>query len=260
MSKYEAIFSNVLATSVLPILKQESVRTAEKIRQEVIRRIENSIGNNYWPKLSTRYLKRKIKYGYASETDPRMLMMTRQYIKSIVVTQTEYGATVGVKDILHWTPILTNKGAKKRTRKTEKARSGGYTSVPMIKIAEWLEYGTTMSKIGRGGPASGQPWHIPPRPHWRPAQQKFIREFGQTKKRITKAMSEAMQKALERELANASIGLGLSTVRFKNEIQTRDKFKIRLNKASRMMNRMKKYEYQKAGLPPPEDINDLEEV
>lgn len=259
MSKYEAIFSNVLATSVMPVIKQESVRIAEKIRKEVIRRIEQAANINQWPELSPRYLKRKIKYGYASKVDPRMLMMTRQYIKSIVVTKTKYGATVGVKDIMHWTPTLTGKVTRPRTNPKTIARSGG-KAVPMVLIAEWLEYGTTMSKVGRGGPKAGQPWHIPPRPHWRPAQQKFIRELGQTRERITKAMSEAMQKALERELANASVGLGSSTVRFENEIQTRKQFDMRLNKASRMMNRLKRYEYQKANLPVPSDINDVEEI
>lgn len=256
MSNYEAIFSNVLATSVMPVIKGESIRIAEKIKKEVIRRIENQIGLG--PELSQRYLKRKIKYGYGSET----LIMTRQYINSIVITRTEYGATVGVKNTTHWTPTLTGRVTRARTKAKTIERSGG-KAVPMIKIAEWMEYGTTMRKRGRGGPAVGQPWHIPPRPHWRPAQQKFIRELGQMRDRITKAMSEALHRALEIELNNNPDSDGITPsgrVRFETEPQSRGRFKVRLNRASRLMNRQKKYEYQKAGLPFTEDIDDVEDL
>ena len=245
--KYESLFSNVLASSVMPVLKNESLLLAEKMKKEVIRRIRSQVGLR--PALNRRYLNRKIRYGYSSDT----LIMTEQYVNSITVIPTVYGAMVGVKNINHWTPVLTGKARNRRGSPYAKVRERGYRSVPMIKIAEWMEYGTTMTKKGKGGPAAGQPWHIPPRPHWRPAQQKFIRDLAQLKGRLTKAMSDAMNRALEVELANNPDLLQTPEhPRFANEPQTRDRYDIRPNRASRLLNKYKLNEYQKIGVPPPE--------
>jgi hypothetical protein len=160
---------------------------------------------------------------------------------------------VGVKNINHWTPVLTGKAAKKRTRKTAKVREGGYRSVSMVDLATWLEYGTTMAKKWKGGPGSGQPWHIPPRPHWRPAQQQFVRDLAQIKGRLTKAMSDAMNRALEVELANNPDRL-LQPYRFVNEPLSRDKKDIRINRASQLLHKYHLNEYKKISVPPPEGV------
>lgn len=254
MFKYGAIFSNVLATSVMPVLRIESIKLAEKMRKEVIRRIRQQVGLQ--PPLSPRYAKRKWRYGYGADT----LIMTEQYVNSIVVIPTEYGATVGVKNITHWTPILNEKGHKQRASRYGKVRERGYASykgekgVPMIKLAEWLEYGTTRAKQGRGGPAAGQPWHIPPRPHWRPAQQKFIRDLTEIRGRLTKAMSDALNRALEAELGPES-GRSPAPDRFVNEPETRNLFNLPKNRASKLMNKYKHNEYVKAGVPDPDYRN-----
>lgn len=176
-SKYGALFFNAVHTSVLPALRQETMEIAEKIRKDVIRRIRRQVGLQGAP-LSVKYLRRKISYGL----DFRTLIATEQYVRSIIVEETEYGARVGVQNIDHEGEPLSK------------------TRVPMYKLAEWLEYGTTRPKIGRGGPAAGEPWYMPPRPHWRPAQAKFARELGQTRKKLTESMERALVGALLGEL------------------------------------------------------------
>jgi hypothetical protein len=175
--------------------------------------------------------------------------MTEAYVKSIIVEVTEWGAHVGVKDIMHETPNMTKRG-------------GILKRVPMVKIAEWMEYGTTRSQHGESGPAGGQPWHIPPRPHWRPAQQKFIRELGQLREKLTHSMYTAMKSALERELnkpyselSDNAPGIIDLAGTFKNEPATRGRFKIKPNKASRIYNKYRRNAYVEAGMTPPEDLD-----
>jgi len=176
-SKYGALFFNAVHTSVLPALRQETLEIAENIRKDVIRRIRRQVGFQNVP-LTVKYLRRKISYGL----DYRTLIATEQYIRSIIVEETEYGARVGVQNIDHEGEPLSK------------------SRVPMHKLAEFLEYGTTRPKIGRGGPAAGEQWYMPPRPHWRPAQAKFARELGQTRKKLTESMERALVGALLGEL------------------------------------------------------------
>lgn len=177
-SKYGALFFNAVHTSVLPVLKQETLVIANDIKKDVVRRIRRQVGVKD-PPLSLKYAKRKIRYGL----DFRTLIATEQYVRSIIVEETEYGARVGVKNIDHYGEPLS-----------------GRSPVPMHKLAEWLEYGTTRPKVGRGGPASGQQWYMPPRPHWRPAQAKFARELSLTRKKLTESMHNALMGALMGEV------------------------------------------------------------
>ena len=193
---------------------------AENIRKDVIRRIRRQVGFQNTP-LTVKYLRRKISYGL----DYRTLIATEQYIRSIIVEETEYGARVGVLNIDHEGEPLS------RTR------------VPMHKLAEWLEYGTTRPKIGRGGPAAGQPWYMPPRPHWRPAQAKFARELGQIRKKLTESMERALVGALLEELDDEDYSSGdkgrfvyskLSTYRGRKDMSSE-------NVTSSTMNKYKSY-------------------
>lgn len=220
-SKYNALFFNAIHTSVLPVLKRETMEIAYNIRKDVIRRIRRQ--TSIKPELTTAYIKRKIRYGL----DWRKLIATEQYIKSIIVEETEYGARVGVKNIDHEGGPLSNR-----------------PNVPMHKIAEWLEYGTVRRKIGRGGPAEGQPWFMPPRPHWRPAQAKFERELSLTRKRLTQSMENALLEALLNEFDPEEEPSPVPVERF----QHRDESKFKgfskvagVNTTSQYMNKYKTY-------------------
>lgn len=219
-SKYGALFFNAVHNSVLPTLKQETMSIANDIRKDVIRRIRRQVGFQGAP-LSVKYLRRKIRYGL----DFRTLISTEQYVNSIIVEETEYGARVGVKNIDHFGGPLSKRAP-----------------VPMHKIAEWLEYGTTRPKIGKGGPASGQPWFMPPRPHWRPAQAKFARELSLTRKRLTESMENALMDALVGELED---NLPTQDNRFQHSADSkykgRNKVYTEANTASGIMNKYKSY-------------------
>lgn len=220
-SKYGSLFFNAIHTSVLPVLKQETMEIAEKIRKDVKRRIRRQVGLQGAP-LTVKYLRRKIAYGL----DFRTLIATERYIDSIIVEETEYGARVGVKNIDHDGSPLS------------------HSVVPMHKLAEWLEYGTTRPKIGRGGPAVGQPWYMPPRPHWRPAQAKFARELGQTRKKLTAAMENALMGALLGELGEETPLVPVSRERFEHKYLSTYKGRKDMspeNESSGMMNKYKHY-------------------
>lgn len=220
-SKYGSLFFNAIHTSVLPVLKQETMAIAEKIRKDVIRRIRRQIGLQGAP-LSKKYIRRKIAYGL----DFRTLIATEQYIRSIIVEETEYGARVGVKNIDHEGEPLSK------------------SRVPMHQLAEWLEYGTTRPKIGRGGPAVGERWYMPPRPHWRPAQAKFARELGQTRKKLTSAMENALMGALLGELGEETPLVPVKRARFEHKDQStfqRKKDMSEENESSGLMSRYKTY-------------------
>jgi hypothetical protein len=223
--KYAALFFNAVHTSVLPVLKRETLAIAQDIRKDVIRRIRRQVGLKD-PVLSTQYLKRKIRLGL----DWRSLIATSRYIDNIVVEETEYGARVGVRNIMHDGSPLTTK------------------QVPMHQLAEWLEYGTTRAKIGRAGPAQGQPWYMPPRPHWRPAQAKFERELSLTRKKLTQAMENALLEAVLGEIDfdsdDSSGPAPVDPGRFQHEKESRFKGHSKVaavNSTSRYMNKYKQY-------------------
>ncbi|MDX9913237.1 MAG: hypothetical protein RBS77_01505 [Candidatus Moranbacteria bacterium] len=219
-SKYGALFFNAVHNSVLPTLKRETAEIAHNIRKDVIRRIRRQVGLQGAP-LSVNYLRRKIRFGL----DWRTLIATEQYVRSIIVEQTEYGARIGVKSIDHVVGPFSKR-----------------VPVPMHKIAEWLEYGTVRPKIGRGGPASGQPWYMPPRPHWRPAQARFARELSLTKKKLTRSMEAALLGALLGEIDEHPVE---AEPRFMNPLtfdyKGADKIVAPTNAASRMMTKYKSY-------------------
>lgn len=220
-SKYGALFFNAIHTSVLPVLKQQTMEIAEKIRKDVKRRIRRQIGLQGAP-LSVKYLRRKIAFGL----DFRTLIATEQYIDSIIVEETEYGARVGVRNIDHYGAPLSR------------------SVVPMHQLAEWLEYGTTRPKIGRGGPAAGQPWYMPPRPHWRPAQAKYARELGQTRKKLTAAMENALMGALLGELGEDTPLVPVPQARFEHKTLSSFQYKKDMspeNVSSGFMNKYKQY-------------------
>ena len=193
---YGAILFNVFKKSAIPAFKAESEAMAADMVKDIKRRLRRQLFNHQ--ELSPKYHKRKIRFGY----DPRILIASRQYYNAITVIKTEYGAKVGVKEINHY-PNMMADNWESQQKKARKRKGGSPGTVPMLLLAKWLEFGTTRAKMGRGGPSAGQPWYMPPRPHWRPVMSKFAREHDIIKRKFTKRMQEAMAGALETELANA---------------------------------------------------------
>lgn len=196
---YGAILFNVFKHAALPAFKKESEDLAAKIVADLKLRLRKQLFNHV--PLSAKYKKRKIKFGY----DARILIASEQYYNSICVIKTEYGAKVGVKDVLHYRNPM-KKGWKPRLAKLQKREKEGKNTgstpgtIPMVELARMLEFGTTRSKVGKGGPRAGQAWYMPPRPHWRPVMSKFAREHNLIKRKFTEKMVEATEKALETEL------------------------------------------------------------
>ena len=194
---YDAILMNVFKKSAIPVFRAESEALAEKMVKDIKKRLSKQLFNH--APLSPKYRERKIKFGY----DPRILIASKQYYNSITVIKTEYGAKVGVKEIQHY-PNLMQHDWQTRTRNAKRRKSRQPSTIPMLELAKYLEFGTTRPSVGRGGPKNGEPWYMPPRPHWRPVMSRFVREHKIIKANFTKAMVNAIQKAIATELANAT--------------------------------------------------------
>ena len=132
-------------------LMLEARRLCRKTAGQMAKEMRDSIYQDRYkkPELSPGYLDWKLRKGL----DPRILIATRRYVRSIGVVKTRYGAIIGL------------------TRKTRIDRKGKKSRrIPYALLQRWLEYGTRKAIVLPSGKKKkgkiGS--RMPARPHWRP--------------------------------------------------------------------------------------------
>jgi len=108
-----------------------------------------------WVPLKAGYAKRKRMLGL----DPRILIATARYVKSIQATQQRDGT---------WIVAVPKEPLSARSKYT------------LRDLAKWLEYGTRT---------------MPARPHWRPAMQLWRTKIYQVRRRARHTLTQQMKKA-----------------------------------------------------------------
>jgi len=130
-------FSNVVKNAQVEVFKGELKRVAHEAKRDLKKRIADQAFK--WKPLSPKYKARKERLGL----DPRTLIATGKYLKSIRVASRMYG---------------NNLSYQLGTRKDTHGPSG----LPYIELARLMEYGSRKRKL-------------PARPHWRPTIRKYRR-------------------------------------------------------------------------------------
>lgn len=157
---------NFVDRKVMPHFLKEARKLAFQMRDDLVDRIKMQSFDH--PELTLKYKKRKLRWRY----DQRILIATRQYIKSFTVIPTALGASlgiddsIGVKDIQHNPLFKTGK------------------PIAMSTLSNFLEYGTKT---------------MPPRPHWRPVIEEYNARYGTIKERMDNALQAAWDEAVSEE-------------------------------------------------------------
>lgn len=137
-------------------------RIAGQVRDKIIRQTEPG-----WPPLSPAYARHKANHGL----DPRMLIATGAYVKSIVVRRHGMNAfSVAPSE----DPLVDSEG-----------RPTGYT---LTDLGAWLEFGTV-------NPDGSQ--KMPPRPHWRPVLDNFSEDQTAVEQEIRDKIGEDIVDGLQ---------------------------------------------------------------
>lgn len=171
-----AALAEVLEEHAAKIARQVSYRLAGRYAGRVREAVLAQEFIEDWPPLNPEYLERKRKLKF----DTRMLRATGEYINSIVPRLSHDGESyvVAPGDRPH-TPNALSK-----------------SEINLIYLGEILEYGATIREDSEGNPIV----KIPPRPHWRPVWDEFMRTFPTSVAEFQGAVWKDLEPILTREL------------------------------------------------------------
>lgn len=143
-------------------------RLAGRVRQTIIGQTE------HWPPLSQRYAAAKARRGL----DPRMLIATGRYVNSI------------------------------RARKSGTKTYVVAPSRESVLDAHGIPTDLTLRDLGAIHEFGSRKRSIPPRPHWRPVWQHFLRQQDEIKAEIRRKLRSSVQLALKGHPVPKELGEG----------------------------------------------------
>ena len=163
---FGTIILDVAKNEAIPCYRSDSRRYAEMIRDDIKNRINLQLFPKSWRYKDPDYYGRKLAHGL----DGGFLIASGQYVESIIVKETEFGAIVTVKDMMHRNPF-----------------NAGKEDIHMFALAKILEYGY-YTKTGIKVRAF---------PHWRPAILKFKQMDMLQRKFQNKETRDRINQAIE---------------------------------------------------------------